>query len=103
VTQELSRQLAALTGARVASEPWPFADPAQVRLEVRVEEMVAGADGRFRLKGQYFAASRSGGRDRAGGFAVSAPIAPDSGARGVAAARALAVRDLARLIARQGL
>lgn len=103
MTQELSRQLSALTGARVAAEPWPFDEPAAARLEVRVDEMVAGADGRFRLSGQFYTTRRSGDRDRATAFAVSAPIAPESGARGIAAARGLAVRDLARKIAASGL
>ncbi|MFV0360777.1 PqiC family protein [Tropicimonas sp.] len=103
VTQELVRNLAGLTGARIAAEPWPFEDLPQTRLFVRVDEMVAGADGRFRLSGQYFVARVSAGRDGAGSFSVSAPIAPDSGKPGIAAARAAAVRDLARTIAAQGL
>lgn len=103
VTQELSGHLAALTGARVAAEPWPFEDLPQARLVVRVDEMLAGADGRFRLSGQYFVARLSAGRDTAGTFRVSAPIPPESGVPGIAAARAAAVRDLARLIAARGL
>jgi uncharacterized lipoprotein YmbA len=103
VTQELVRNLSALTGARVASEPWPFDEPAQARLEVRVEEMIAGADGRFRLKGQYFTASRSGGRDRAGSFDLWAPLEGEGGASQIAAARAAAVKELARQIAANGL
>ncbi len=102
VTQELTRQLGAISGARVAAEPWPFEDLPQARLEVRVDEFIAGANGRFRISGQYFAVALAAGRDRAADFAVSAPIAPDSGAPGIAAARAIAVRDLARLIARDG-
>ncbi|WP_093362345.1 PqiC family protein [Tropicimonas isoalkanivorans] len=103
VTLELSQHLSALTGARVAAEPWPFEDLPQARLDVRVSEMVAGADGRFRLAGQYYVASYGGGRDRSGDFRVSAPIVPDSGSPGIAAARAAAVRDLARLIASRGI
>ncbi|WP_236545100.1 PqiC family protein [Tropicimonas marinistellae] len=103
ITQELSQHLSSLTGARVAAEPWPFEDLPQARLVVRVGEMVAGVDGNFRLAGQYYVASDSGRRDRSGDFRVSAPIAPDSGAQGIAAARAIAVRDLARLIASRGI
>lgn len=102
VTQELTRQLGQITGVRVAAEPWPFESLPQARLEVRVDEFVAGSDGRFRITGQYFAIALSAGRDRADDFAVSAPIAPESGAPGIARARAAAVRDLARLIAAEG-
>lgn len=103
VTMELARQLTALTGARVAAEPWPFDEPAEARLEVRLEEMVAGADGRFRLAGQYFTADREGDRDRTAAFTLWAPIEPDSGIPGIAAARANAVKELARQIAQKGL
>ena len=102
VTMELSQHLASLTGARVAAEPWPFEDLPQARLVVRVQEMVAGANGQFRMSGQYFASHMSGAADRSGAFRVSAPFAPDGGAPAIAAARATAVRDLARLIADQG-
>lgn len=102
VTQELVRQLGRITGARVAGEPWPFESLPQARLEVRVDEFLAGADGRFRIAGQYFSVALTAGRDRAADFSVSAPIAPDGGAAGIARARAVAVRDLARLIADEG-
>lgn len=103
MTQELSRNLAALTGARVAAEPWPFRTPADATLEIRVEEMIAGADGRFRLAGQYYTATGSGARDRAGDFTLWAPIEEGSGPTGIAMARASAVKELARQIAENGL
>ncbi len=102
VTMELARHLSVITGANVAAEPWPFEDLPQARLIVRVDEMVAGADSRFRMTGQYFVARLSAGRNLSGGFSVSAPIVPDSGSPGIAAARATAVRDLARQIAASG-
>ncbi len=102
VTLELSRQLGRITGARVAAEPWPFDDLSAARVEVRADRFVAGADGRFHISGQYFAIDSERGRDRSAGFDVSAPIPPESGLAGIAAARAAAVRDLARLIARDG-
>jgi hypothetical protein len=102
MTLELARQLGAITGARVASEPWPFDDLSEARVEVRADRFVAGADGRFHISGQYFAVDSERGRDRSADFAVSAPIPPESGLPGIAAARAAAVRDLARLIARDG-
>ncbi|WP_116133409.1 membrane integrity-associated transporter subunit PqiC [Tropicimonas sp. IMCC34043] len=103
LTQEVTQHLAAVTGARVAAEPWPFEDLPDARVHLRFDRMVAGVDGRFHLSGQYFVASLTGGRDRSGTFDVSAPIAPDSGTPGIAAARAAAARDLARLIASRGI
>lgn len=103
VTLELSRHLAQLTGARVAPEPWPFYDRAGARVDVRVEEMVAQGASSFTMTGQWFVAPELGGRDRSGLFTLSAPIAPESGTNGIAAARAQVVLDLAAEIARKGL
>jgi hypothetical protein len=102
VTLELARQLAAVTGVRVASEPWPFAALPAGRVEVRADRFVAGRDGRFRISGQYFAVDLDRQRDRSAEFDVSAPIAPEGGTPAIAAARAAAIRDLARLIAQNG-
>lgn len=102
VTLELSRHLAATTGASVAAEPWPFEDLPEARLYLRVEEMVAGADGTFRMSGQYFVARLTGGREVSGTFAVRAPIPGEGGPQAIAAARAAAVRDLSRLVADRG-
>lgn len=103
VTLELGRYLSQMTGARVAPEPWPFADRASVRVDVRVEEMLADGDTLFLMSGQYFVAPDTGGRDRSGLFSISAPIATGGGAAAIAAARGEVVRDLARKIARDGL
>ncbi|WP_375686997.1 membrane integrity-associated transporter subunit PqiC [Pseudooceanicola sp. LIPI14-2-Ac024] len=103
MTLELSRTLSQITGRRVAPEPWPFADRAQARVDVRVEEMFADGDTRFVISGQYFVAPEDGGRDRAGVFTLAAPVATDGGPAALAAARGQVVRELAQLIARQGL
>ncbi|MGR3321699.1 MAG: PqiC family protein [Pseudooceanicola sp.] len=103
ITLELSRHIAQLTGARVAPEPWPFADRATARVDVRVEEMLAEGETRFVMSGQYFVAPEAGGRNRSGLFSLSAPIAEGGGAAAIAAARGVVVRDLAREIARKGL
>lgn len=102
ITLELTRYLAQITGARVASEPWPFVDRPQVEVELRIEEMLAYADGTFRLSGQYFVAPETG-RDRAELFALTAPIGGDFSAQDIAAARGAAMRDLAGEIAAKGL
>ncbi len=102
ITLELTRYLAQITGARVASEPWPFLDRPQAELELRIEEMLAYADGTFRLSGQYFVAPENG-RDRANLFALVVPIGGTFSAQDIAAARGAAMRQLAREIASKGL
>lgn len=102
ITLELTRYLAQITGARVASEPWPFLDRPQAEVELRIEEMLAHADGTFRLAGQYFVAPENG-RDRANLFSLSAPIGGEFTAQDIAAARGAAMRQLAGEIAAKGL
>jgi len=102
LTLELTRYLAQITGARVASEPWPFLDRPQAEVELRVEEMLAHADGTFRLSGQYFVAPENG-RDRAQIFALAAPIGGEFTAHDIAAARGAVMRQLAVEIAKNGL
>jgi len=103
VTQDVARYLAQMTGARIAAEPWPFAERAQASVEIRVADMLAEEAGPFRLTGQYFVAPDIGGRDRADGFDLTIPMPVDGGPAAIAAARGQAVRDLARIIARDGL
>lgn len=102
ITLELSRHLAQITGARVAAEPWPFGGFPEAQVEVRVEEMLAQADGVFRLAGQYFVSSENG-RARAQLFDLSVPVPDEAGITAIAAARGQAVRDLAVAISRDGL
>ena len=103
-TLELARELASLTGVIVAPEPWPFDPYPAGRVEVRVEEFVASRLGAFRLSGQYFvAALDESGRDRARLFDISVPLDPEAGPAAIAAARAAAMTELARTIARDGL
>lgn len=102
MTLELARVLGLMTRVQVAAEPWPFLDRASAQIDVRVEEMVADADGSFRLAGQYYVAPDSGVGGRSGLFNLSAPITGE-GAGAIAAARGAVVRDLAEQIARQGL
>ncbi len=102
ITLELTRYLAQITGARVASEPWPFLDRPDAEVELRVEEMLAYTDGTFRMSGQYFVAPENG-RDRARLFALSVPIGGTFSAQDIAAARGSVMRQLASEIARNGL
>ncbi|RKF15286.1 hypothetical protein D6850_10685 [Roseovarius spongiae] len=102
ITLEIARYLAEISGAQVASEPWPFQDYPQATVEVRIEEMVARSTGVFNLAGQYFVAPESG-RDRARLFDLSVPLPPDAEPGDMADARGQAVRALALEIARNGL
>lgn len=102
MTLELSRYLGQITGVQVAAEPWPFLDRAGAIVDVRVEEMVADADGAFRISGQYYVAPDSGTGGRSGLFSLSEPILGE-GAGAIAAARAAVTRALAEQITRSGL
>ena len=53
VTNAIARGIDTSSTASAMSEPWPLEESAQVRVNVRVERMVAQADGQFRLSGQY--------------------------------------------------
>ena len=103
VALELSRNLAQLTGARVASEPWPFEAFPDARLDVRFESLIAGPDGQFRASGQYFVAVADGGRERSGLFDLAVPYDPDGAPQTIAAARGQIILDLSRFIATNGL
>ncbi|WOI55614.1 membrane integrity-associated transporter subunit PqiC [Palleronia sp. LCG004] len=102
-TEGLAFRLAALTRARVASEPWPFYENPDARIEVRFSRALPENTGRYRIAGQYFVASVDGERrDTARRFDLSAPIVtPTSPA--IAAAKAEVIDQLAQLIARDGL
>ncbi|MCI2393264.1 ABC-type transport auxiliary lipoprotein family protein [Aliiroseovarius sediminis] len=100
---ELSRNLTRLTGARIASEPWPFESFPDARLELRFERLLAGADGQFRASGQYFVGVTDGGRERSGLFDLAVPFDPTGGPHAIASARGQVILDLAAYIARNGL
>ncbi len=104
VTLELARNLGQITGTTVASEPWPFDDHPDARIEVRIEEMLADQSGNFRLSGQFFVApTGESGRAVSHVFALAAPIAEGQNPSAVAAARGQIVINLALLIAKKGL
>jgi uncharacterized protein len=104
VTLDLTRALGQITGAEVASTPWPFDRGPEARIEVRIEEFLARETGSFHLSGQYFVGAFDGSdRARAQSFAITVPFDPEGGAPAIAAARAAATADLAEIIARDGL
>ena len=105
IALELVRHLSTLTGARVASDPWPFEAFPDATLEVRFEQLLAGADGVFRATGQFFVAVEEG-RERSGLFDLNVPLSAEGAAASpaaVAAARGRIILDLAEFIAKNGL
>lgn len=103
VALELARALAQTTGARVASDPWPFQALPDASLDVRFESFVAEETGTFRATGQYFVAVPDGRRERSGFFDLTVPYPEDGGLPEIARARGQIIADLAAFIARDGL
>lgn len=111
VTLSLVRALSTVTGARVASDPWPFVNRPDVTVEVRFEEFLAhGGDGAngggnlFSMRGSYYVAPEPGlGQDRSRSFEISAPYSTAEGYQAIADARARALGQLAEKIAAEGL
>ncbi|MFB2594939.1 membrane integrity-associated transporter subunit PqiC [Paracoccus sp. p4-l81] len=103
VTHFLAREISAVSGATVISEPWPLAEPPSNRVEVRVERMLATADGLFNLSGRYFVAPEgldgfAGGGDTVRRFDIQVPLAGE-GPAAIAAAQSQALAQLAAQIA----
>ncbi len=103
VSLEIARYLAQISGARVASAPWPFEALPDARLDLRFERLVASDAGEFRASGQYFVAVSDGRRERSGLFDLVVAFDPQGGPAAVAAARAQIILDLASFVARNGL
>lgn len=101
VTGALTRSLDLRSTASVAAEPWPLAEPAAVRLEVRVDRMIARMDGNFELSGQFaLAAPDNAIRESVQRFAVTAPMA-DASPAAVAQATGVAIDNLADEVIRK--
>ncbi|PTV96460.1 hypothetical protein C8J27_102254 [Rhodobacter aestuarii] len=99
VTRVLAGQISALSGATAVPEPWPLSQGPDRELNIRVSQILAGADGLFHLSGQYFVTPVMGpGRDVARSFNISVPL-EGQGPAAVAAAQARALQQLARQIA----
>lgn len=100
-TLTITRHLNEILSATVGPDPWPFAGIPDVAIEVRVEEMLAGNDGNFTLRGQYFIGGD--GIDypnRARSFTFTAPLVGE-GLNGVALAQSQVILELAEDIARR--
>lgn len=101
ITLALARQISTLSGATVIAEPWPLADEPQRRVEVRVEQFLAQADGQVRLTGVYYVSATgfSAGGDLVRRFDLRVPVAGEGPAE-IAKAQSRAVALLAERIAR---
>lgn len=99
VTMAFARSLDDATSATVSAEPWPLAEPAQARIELRVERMLARADGTFEFTGQYAIAAPDGAlRERVRRFAIQTQI-DGTGPAAIAAASGRAIAELAQSVA----
>ncbi|AUH35280.1 hypothetical protein CUV01_07370 [Paracoccus tegillarcae] len=102
VTLTLARAISDVSGATVIAEPWPLGEPAERKLEVRVEKALAQADGIYRLAGRYFVANESGGgTNHARSFDISVPIS-NTEPQTIALAQSSALSTLAQQIAGLG-
>ncbi|WP_299636762.1 PqiC family protein [uncultured Ruegeria sp.] len=96
MTSALARGLSERTGASVAAEPWPLNTGPDVRLDVRIDQAYARADGNFELSGQYAVLSPEGTvREFVRRFNVVTPIV-GSGAPATADALGRALAELSR-------
>lgn len=99
-TLAITGHLNSILSASVGPDPWPFAGIADVAVEVRVADMLAGNDGVFHLRGQYFIGGDGVDYRRiVRSFDYAVPL-PAEGAGGVAAAQSQALLTLAEDIAR---
>lgn len=102
ISLELARALVQMSGARVASSPWPFETFPDARLDLRFETLLALPDGSYQARGQYFVAVPEG-RERSGLFDLSVAYDPAGGPGAIAAARGQLIADLSLFLARNAL
>lgn len=98
VTLFLAKEISVQSGAQAIAEPWPFDNGPDRRLEVRIEHMLAQADGMLSLRGEYYVSTDSGG-GQSRRFSIAEPITAPGGPAEVAAAQSRALQTLAGTIA----
>jgi uncharacterized protein len=98
VTAALARSLDLQTTTAIAAEPWPLSESPAGRLDVRVDALVARADGSFQMAGQYALASFDmPGREVLERFDIRVPLT-GQGAGAIASAQGQAIDRLAAQI-----
>tara|TARA_R110002051_G_scaffold239372_1_gene299989 strand:- start:5860 stop:6420 length:561 start_codon:yes stop_codon:yes gene_type:complete len=101
VTLALTRNIGAITNAKIGPDPWPFAGLPDVAIDVRVTRMIAGADGVFDLEGQFFVGGDGiNYANTTNEFAIATPLA-DVTPAAIAAAQATALLALSEQISRK--
>ncbi|MDC0657692.1 PqiC family protein [Leisingera sp. SS27] len=100
MTAALARGLNERTGAAAAIEPWPLNTGPDARLDVRVDQVYARADGQFELSGQFAVSSPEGTvREFVKRFDITTPV-DGAGPAATADALALALAELARQVSK---
>lgn len=98
ITGALARGLSERTGAAAAAEPWPLSTGPDARLDVRVDQIYARADGMFELTGQFAVSSPEGTqREFVKRFEIHTPV-DGEGAAATADALANALAELSRQV-----
>lgn len=101
LTELLAAGLDQSLSSSVATEPWPFETPADVRVTVKVGKLSGVPGQSLRFTGQYFLTSPAHGNlERAYRFAYSVPMADDT-VTSVAAAQSNAMKRLVNDIAKR--
>lgn len=101
LTEVLSGGLDQAISASVVSEPWPFEQPAEVKVEMKVRDLIASESGTLRLSGQYSLSSPAGGDlMQSKRFDFSAPVG-DGSLTAISMALASTMRSLTQEIASQ--
>ena len=104
VTLVISQTVGDILNTDVGPDPWPFVGLPDVAIDIRVTQMLAGADGQFRLSGQFFVGGDGiNFRNSAHRFAISQSM-PDQSLSSIATAQADALlalsEDIAQTLAR---
>ena len=101
VTLILTETLTDILGVDVGPDPWPFVGLPDVAIDVRVARMLAGADGVFRLSGQFYVGGDGiNYPNTTTAFDITAPMR-DQSLGSVSAAQSVALTELAETIARR--
>lgn len=99
LTEILARALDETLSADVAAEPWPFDVPADLRVTVKVHQMIGTAGQELRFSGQYFlGASSASDLAIANRFDFSVPL-KDTSLQVLSSAHTQAISRLADQIA----